>query len=60
MRYIFNWPQKEGNDLAPWYTVLRRIVGLPFVYTGLTLTFIGGTIGWGLDYARDWLYNQSR
>lgn len=33
----WKWPKKNLNGLNPWYAILRRIIGIPFVFPSFFL-----------------------
>ena len=53
MKINFKWPQKENNQLHPWYRILLTLVSLPFVYIGVWLTTFGIFISRGPKWAKD-------
>jgi hypothetical protein len=47
MTINWRWPSKRNSGLAPWYVVLRRLLGVPFMLVGRTISYIGVLIGYG-------------
>ena len=48
-----HWPAKPGSMMAPWYTIARRLLAVPFLYFGACIVFVSMLVGWGLESARN-------
>lgn len=49
-----HWPHNPGNDLVPWYIMIRRAVCLPWFYLFRCLTCLCVGLGWGYRDAKYW------
>ena len=52
MKKWYKWPQGYYEGHVPWYKVLRRLIGLPFIFFGVIVIYIGVTLGYGVVEAK--------
>ena len=55
MSHWYRWPENQKNNRLPWFTTLRRLLVLPFLFAGFALCWLSLLIGFGLRYANDFL-----
>lgn len=51
----YKYPQGYKENMVPWYTVLRRLVVIPFVAIGIVTVAVAIWVGYGQKKARDFL-----
>ena len=48
VRPWWRWPENHRTGYVPWFVILRRLVGTPFMLIGIMIAFIGFllVLGW--------------
>ncbi len=57
---IIRWPAKTGNDLAPWYWIIWRMLWANVIYLGLAIAWLGTFCSWGYREARRFWWEAQR
>ena len=49
--YWWQWPKNYRTGTVAWYTIFARALCYPFIYFGLSITFLAFLGGWGWSQA---------
>jgi hypothetical protein len=54
-RQWYRWPEDRRRGIVPWWTILRRVIFVPFLWLAAVAAFIGYLGGYGFATAkREW------
>ena len=44
----WRWPENKCRGVRPWFSILARCAGLPFMAVGMALTSLGVLLSYGI------------